>query len=135
MAYFEQEIFIQSEARGPVTEPTYTAAREACLRFTRNEGIDEVLSKYKLDAICTLSSGPTNLTDLVNGDYDTGSCTFPPAIAGYPHITVPAAFISELPVGLSFFGTEWSEPTLLKLAYAFEQNTKVRRKPRYLARE
>ena len=93
--------------------------------------IDAVVNQHKLDALVTLTSGPAWFIDYINGDRDTGGCTTPAAVAGYPHITVPAGFYGTLPIGLSFFGTAWSEPTLLKLAYAWEQETTARRKPAY----
>jgi amidase len=99
------------------------------MRLSRQDGIDALLAKHKLDAIVTLTSGPAWFTDHVNGDRDTGGCTTPAAVAGYPHITVPAGFYSGLPIGLSFFSTAWSEPTLIKLAYAWEQQMNARRKP------
>lgn len=132
MPYFDQEIFKQAEAKGPLTEKKYLDARAECLRLTRTEGIDAVVDKYKLDAIVTLTSGPAWLTDWVNGDTDTDGCSSPAAIAGYPHITVPAGFFRGLPLGLSFFGKAWTEPVLFRLAYAFEVATKARRKPQFL---
>jgi amidase len=103
------------------------------VRLSRQDGIDALLAKHKLDAIVTLTSGPSWFIDHVNGDRDTGGCTTPAAVAGYPHITVPAGFFSGLPIGLSFFGAAWSEPTLIKLAYAWEQQMNGRRKPAFLA--
>jgi amidase len=132
MPYFDQEIFKQAEAKGPLTEKKYLDARSECLKLTRTEGIDAVVDKYKLDAIVTLTSGPAWLTDWVNGDTDTGGCSSPAAIAGYPHITVPAGFFRGLPLGLSFFGKAWTEPVLFRLAYAFEAATKARRRPQFL---
>lgn len=132
MPYFEQEIMVMAQKKGPLTEKAYTDALEKCRWLSRAEGIDAVLQKHKLDALIGPTSGPAWLTDLVNGDHDTGGCTTPAAVAGYPHITVPAGFVRGLPVGLSFFGTAWSEPKLLKLAYAFEQSTKARRPPKFL---
>ena len=129
MPFFAQELFLQSQARGPLTDPAYTQARADCVRLARQDGIDALLARYKLDAIVTLTSGPACLTDHVNGDQDTGGCTTPAAVAGYPHITVPAGFYSGLPIGLSFFAGAWSEPTLFKLAYAWEQQRNARRKP------
>jgi len=131
MPMFEQELFIQSEAKGPLSETKYQQARAACLLLARKNGIDAVTSKHKLDAVVTLTSGPAWYTDRINGDRDTGGCTTPPAVAGYPHITVPAGFYHGLPIGLSFFGDAFSEPTLFKLAYAWEQETKSRRKPTF----
>ena len=132
MPYFEQELFIESEARGPLSDAKYRQAREGSLRLSRGEGIDAVMAAHKLDAVVSLTNGPACLIDPVNGDYDTGGCSTPAAVAGYPHVTVPAGFVGGLPVGLSFFGAAWSEPTLLRLAYAFERSTRARRKPRFL---
>lgn len=129
MPYFDQEILVQAQEKGPLTEKKYLDARAQCLQLTRAEGIDAVLAKHKLDAIVAPTSGPAWLIDWVNGDYDTGGCTSPAAIAGYPHITVPAGFIDGLPIGLSFFGAAFTEPRLFALAYSFEQQTRARRKP------
>jgi amidase len=131
MPWFGQEILQMAQKKGPLTEQKYLDARAACLRYSRAEGIDATLTAHKLDAIVTLTSGPAWLIDHVNGDYDTGGCSSPAAVAGYPHITVPAGLLQGLPVGLSFFSTAWTEPTLFRLAYAFEQATKARVKPRY----
>jgi amidase len=133
MPFFEQEIFIRAEAKGPLSEAAYVKARADCVRLSRTEGIDAVMATHKLDALVTLTSGPAWLTDHVNGDRDTGGCTTPAAVAGYPHITVPAGFYRGLPIGISFFGKAWSEPVLIKFAYAWEQETKARRKPTFAA--
>jgi amidase len=133
MPFFAQELFIQAEAKGPLTDAAYLKARADCVRLSRQEGIDALLAQYKLDAIVTLTSGPACLIDHVNGDQDTGGCTTPAAVAGYPHITVPAGFYSGLPIGLSFFSTAWSEPALFKLAYGWEQQMNARRKPGFAA--
>jgi amidase len=133
MPYFGQEIFIQSEAKGPLTEAVYKTALDKCRRLSRVEGIDAVMQKNKLDAIVAPTDGPAWLTDLVNGDHFAGGCSTPPAVAGYPHITVPAGYVFGLPIGISFFGRAWSEPMLIKLAYAFEQATKLRKPPAYLS--
>jgi amidase len=129
MPYFEQEIFLAAQKRGPLTDASYRLALETLRKLARDDGIDAVVAKHKLDAIVAPTAGPAWLIDTVNGDYDTGGCSTPAAAAGYPHITVPAGFVHGLPVGVSFFGPAWSEPVLLKLAYAFEQITRVRRKP------
>jgi amidase len=129
MPFFAQELFVQSEAKGPLTDAAYVKARADCVRLARQDGIDALLAQHKLDAIVTLTSGPAWFTDHINGDRDTGGCTTPAAVAGYPHITVPAGFYSGLPIGLSFFGAGWSEPTLFKLAYGWEQQMNARRKP------
>jgi amidase len=133
MPIFEQELFVQSEAKGPLTEEKYAKARADCLRLSRQEGVDAVIAKHNLDAIVTLTSGPAWYIDTINGDRDTGNCTTPAAVAGYPHVTVPAGLFRGLPIGLSFFGGAWSEPILLKLAYAWEQQTKAREKPTFRA--
>jgi len=132
MPYFGQEIFHQAQEKGPLTEKKYLDARQQCLQLTRTEGIDAVIDRYKLDAIVTLTNGPACLIDWVNGDSDTGGCSSPAAIAGYPHITVPAGFYRGLPLGLSFFGKVWSEPVLFKLASGFESVAQARRPPKFL---
>ena len=133
MPFFGQELFLQSQARGPLTDPAYSKARADCVRLAREQGIDALLANQKLDAIVTLTSGPAWLIDHVNGDRDTGGCTTPAAVAGYPHITVPAGYYGGLPIGLSFFGAAWSEPTLIRFAFAWEQQMKARRKPGFIA--
>ena len=100
--------------------------------MSRAEGIDAVIAKYKVDAIVAPTAAPAPLNDYVLGDPNLPACTTPAAVAGYPHITVPAGFVRGLPVGISFFGTAFSEPKLLKFAYSFEQATKSRRRPTFL---
>jgi amidase len=117
----------------PKRKAKYKQARALCLSLARKNGIDAVTAKFKLDALVTLTSGLACYIDRINGDFDTGGCTTPAAVAGYPHITVPAGFYHGLPIGLSFFGPPFSEPTLFKLAYAWEQETKSRRKPAFAA--
>jgi amidase len=132
MPYFGQEIFEQAEKKGPLTESKYTQARAKCIRMARTAGIDAVMNKHKLDALVAPTQGPVWKIDLVNGDGGGGgSFTQPAAVAGYPHITVPMGLVQGLPVGLSFVGRAWSEPTLLRLAYAYEQLSKARRPPTY----
>ncbi|HET9180124.1 MAG TPA: amidase [Terriglobia bacterium] len=132
MPYFGQDIFIKAEAKGPLSDPTYQKALEKCRTLSRDKGIDATMEKYKLDTLVAPTAGPAFTTDLVNGDHDTGGSSSPAAIAGYPHVTVPAGFVFGLPVGISFFGRAWSEPTLIKLAYSFEQATKFRKPPKFL---
>lgn len=132
MPYFGQDLFIKAEAKGPLTSKEYLDALEANHRLTQKEGIDGVMDKFQLDAIIAPTGGPAWITDLANGDHSTGGSSNAAAVAGYPDITVPAGFVFGLPVGISFFGRAWSEPTLLKIAYAFEQATKARMPPQFL---
>jgi amidase len=132
MPYFGQDIFLKAEAKGPLTSKEYLEALETNHRLTRTEGIDVVMDKHRLDAIVAPTGCPAWLTDLVVGDHAPGGSSNAAAVAGYPDITVPAGFIFGLPVGISFFGRAWSEPTLFKLAYGFEQATKVRKAPKFL---
>ena len=132
MPYFAQDVFIKAEAKGPLTSKEYTDALEANHRLSRAEGIDAVMDKNQLDAIMAPTAGPAWLSDLVNGDHAGGGSSNAAAVAGYPDITVPAGSVFGLPVGVSFFGRGWSEPALLKIAYAFEQLTKARTKPQFL---
>ncbi|MBF8295604.1 MAG: amidase [Bacteroidetes bacterium] len=132
MPYFGQETFIKAEARGPLTDKEYIEARDKNLRLSRAEGIDAVMDKFKLDALIAPTESPAWVTDLVTGDHFLCSSSTAAAVAGYPHITVPAGFVFGLPVGISFFGRAWSEPVLIRLAFAFEQATKFRKPPRFL---
>jgi amidase len=135
MPYFGQEIMEMAEKKGPLTSAAYTAALAKNHRMSRALGIDAVMTKYRLDALVAPTGGPAWLTDLVNGDGGTASAPGPStvtAVAGYPHITVPAGFARGLPVGISFFGRAWSEPALITLAYAYEQATKHRRPPAFV---
>ncbi len=132
MPYFGQERLLAAEARGPLTDPEYLDARAAARRLSRAEGIDRVMDADNLDAIFAPTGGPAWVTDLVNGDHFGGSSSAFAAVSGYPNITVPAGFIHGLPVGGSFFGRAWSEPTLIRIAYAFEQATRHRRAPGFL---
>jgi len=132
MPYFGQELFEQSEAKGPLTTPAYRAALAKSKRLAGPEGIDAALRAHKLDALIAPTGQPAWTIDLLNGDHFTGGYSSASAVAGYAHVTVPAGAVRGLPVGLSFFAGAWSEPTLLRLAYAFEQATKHRRAPRFL---
>lgn len=132
MPYFGQDLFIKAEAKGPLTEKTYLDALSKNHQLARTEGIDAIMNKHQLDALVAPTGGPAWLTDLVNGDHVGGGSSNAAAVAGYPNINVTAGSIFGLPVGISFFGRAWSEPTLIKLAYAFEQATKARQAPRFL---
>lgn len=129
MPYFQQELMEQAQERGPLSDKAYKDALSKNRKLTRKDGIDAVLGKFKLDAIVGPTAGPAWVTDWVNGDRADSGCASPPAVAGYPHITVPAGFKFGLPLGISFFGAAWSEPKLIKIAYAFEQSRKARCKP------
>ncbi len=133
MPYFGQNTFVKAEAKGPLTSYEYLEALAKCRRLSRTDGIDAVMDKHRLDALVAPTLGPACVTDLLNGDRWLGETSTAAAVAGYPHITVPAGFVYGLPVGISFFGRAWSEGTLLKLAYSFEQATKARKAPRFLA--
>jgi amidase len=133
MPYFGQDLFIKAEGKGPLTEKAYLDALERNHQLARTEGIDATMDKFHLDAIVAPTGGPAWLTDLVNGDHVAGGSSNAAAVAGYPNINVTAGSISGLPVGISFFGRAWSEPTLIRLAFAFEQATKARRTPRFLS--
>jgi len=131
--YFGQDLFVKAEAKGPLTDKPYLEALEKNHQLARTEGIDATMDKYHLDAMVAPTGGPAWLTDLLNGDHVAGGSSNAAAVAGYPNINVTAGSISGLPVGISFFGRAWSEPTLIRLAFAFEQATKARRSPRFLA--
>ncbi len=133
MPWFGQEIFEQAEAKGPLTDEAYMKALAENLRLSRGEGLDAALGGQKLDALISPTMGPAYLTDWLNGDHYGGSGTSPCAVAGYPHITVPAGHVQGLPWGLSFMGTAWSEAKLIRYAHAFEQASRARRAPRFLA--
>jgi amidase len=134
LPYFGQEIMEQAEAKKTLASPEYMAAVAKNHRLARVEGIDAVMRRYRLDALVAPTGGPAWLTDLVNGDAGTATVAAPStvaAVAGYPHITVPMGFYRGLPIGLSFFGTAWSEPTLIRIANAFEQATHHRKPPAF----
>jgi amidase len=132
MPYFGQDLMIKAQAKGPLTSQEYLDALEKDHRLSRTEGIDAVMSKYRLDALVAPTGGPAWCTDLVNGDHAPGGSSTPAAVAGYPNINVTAGYAWGLPVGISFFGAANSEPLLIKLAYAFEQATGPRRAPKFL---
>jgi amidase len=132
MPYFGQDVFVRAQTRGPLTTREYIDALEKNHRMTRIEGIDAVMDKFKLDALIAPTGGPAWITDLVTGDHFGGGSSNAAAVAGYPNINITAGYMFGLPVGISFFGRAWSEPTLLKIAYGFEHATQVRKAPKFL---
>jgi amidase len=132
MPFFGQELFVQAQAKGPLSDPTYRKALSTCRRLARTAGIDPLMRAHRLDAIVAPTGNPAWPIDLVNGDHFTGSSSTPAAVARYPSVSVPMGFAWGLPVNLSFIGRAWSEPTLIRLAYAFEQVTAHRRPPGFL---
>jgi amidase len=133
MPYFGQDLFIKSQAKGPLTDKQYTDALAKNHQLARIEGIDAVMDKHKLDTLIGPTGGPAWITDLIAGDHFGGGSSNAAAVAGYPNINVIAGNVFGLPVGISFFGRAWSEPTLIRLAYSFEQATKARQAPKFLA--
>jgi len=132
MPYFQQELFLDAQAKGPLSEQAYIETRQRAKRLAGPEGIDAALAKDHLDALIAPTTGPAWSIDLVDGDhYLGGGISTPPAVAGYPHLTVPMGAVHGLPVGLSFVGTAWSEAQLIRYAYAFEQAAHARRAPQY----
>src|ERR1700680_419255 len=132
MPFFGQDIMIKAQAKGPLTEKVYLDALANDQKLSREQGIDATMTKDKLDVLIAPTGGPAWLTDLITGDHFGGGYSTPSAVAGYPHLTLPAGFSHNLPVGISFFGGAYSEPTLIKLAYAYEQATKHRRAPQFI---
>lgn len=130
MPYFGQELFLQAQEKGPLTSKPYLDAVKKCAKFRRT--YDDLLKKHRLDAFVAPTDSAPWVIDLVNGDHFLGGSSTPPAIATYAHVTVPAGYVQGLPIGISFFGAAWSEPTLIKLAYAFEQATKARKPPKFM---
>jgi amidase len=133
MPYFGQDLFIKAQGKGPLSGSEYREALATCKRIARGEGIDAVMARERLDAIVAPTTAPAWLTDLLLGDNSIASSSSAAAVAGYPSITVPAGFVAGLPVGVSFFGRAWSEPTLLSIAFAFEQASHVRKPPGFAA--
>jgi amidase len=132
MPFFGQDLFEKAETKGPLTSEEYRRSLADCQRWAGPEGIDAVMDTHRLDALVAPTTSPAWPTDHRNGDHVRGASSTIAAVAGYPHITVPAGDVSGLPVGISFFGRAWSEATLIRLAYAFEQATRHRRVPRLL---
>jgi amidase len=132
MPYFGQEILVKAQAKGPLSSPEYKTALETCARLARKEGLDAVFEKHRLTALVAPTGAPAWVVDPVSGDHFVGGNSTPAAVAGYPSVSVPMGFVFGLPVGLSFIGRAWSEPALVKLAYAYEQATHHRKPPRFL---
>lgn len=133
MPWFGQDLLETALEKGSLEDPAYLAMVAGVQRQGRSEGIDALLGEHRLDALVAPTNAPASRIDLVNGDHHIGGSSTPSAIAGYPIVTVPAGYAAGLPVGLSFFGTAYSEPTLIRLAYSFEQATQARRAPTYTA--
>jgi amidase len=133
LKFFGQDTMLKAQAKGDLNSPAYRRALAKNHLLTRARGIDAVMTKYRLDALVAPTGGPAWTTDHLNGDHYVGGFSSAAAVAGYPHITVPAGFVYGLPVGISFAGRAWSEPKLISLAYAFEQATKHRKSPRFSA--
>jgi amidase len=129
MPIFGQDLFIKAQAKGPLTERKYIAALARCRKLSRAEGIDAVMTKHRLDAIVALTSPPAWIRDPVSGDQSRGGCTSFPAVAGYPHVTVPAGYVAGLPIGISFFGAPFSDAKLLGIAHTYERATQHRHAP------
>ena len=132
MPYFAQELFESAQAKPALTDKTYLEALATSRRLAREEGVDATLKTHQLDAIIAPTGGPAWYTDWINGDHYGGASSSPAAVAGYPSITVPAGYVFGLPVGISFIGGPWQEPTLLRLAYAYEQTATPRQPPQFL---
>jgi amidase len=132
MPYFGQDLFLKAQEKGSLTDKEYVTALAANHALSRDQGIDAVMNKFHLDALVAPSGAPAWLTDLANGDHAVGGSSNAAAVAGYPNIKVPAGFVFGMPVGISFFGRAWSEPTLLKIAYGFEHLVKARKPPQFL---
>jgi len=132
MRYFGQELFLKSQLKGPLTSQEYLDALKKNHQLARTEGIDAEMDKHKLDALVAPTGGPAWLTDLVAGDHLSGGSSSFAAVAGYPNINVPAGEVFGLPVGISFFGHAWSEPVLIRIAYAYEQASKLRKPPQFV---
>lgn len=129
MRYFDHDLLLTAQEKGPLTELAYIRALSELTRKTREEGIDRIMDMHDIDVIISITGGPAWKIDLVNGDNFGLSSSSPAARAGYPNITVPMGQIEGLPVGISFFGRAWDEAKLIGYAYAFEQMTDARFAP------
>ena len=133
MPWFGQELMVRAQAKTPLTDPKYRATLARVRRQAGVQGIDAMLAAHRLDVVVAPTGGPAWVIDLLNGDHFGGGFSSASAVAGYPHVTVPAGFVAGLPVGLSFFAGAWSDARLLRYAYAFEQATRLRRPPTFQA--
>lgn len=131
LRYFGQEILIDSQKKGDLTDGRYLQALANTKKYARELGIDSIMKRRSLDVIVAPTGGPAWVTDLINGDHYIGGSSTPAACAGYPSITVPAGFVEGLPIGVTFIGAAWSEAKLIKYAFAFEQATKHRKSPEF----
>src|SRR5438094_75387 len=132
MPYFGQELFLKAQDKGSLSDQAYSDALDKRRKLARDDGLQAILDREKLDALVAPTGNPPWPIDLINGDHFLGGSSTPAAVAGFPHVTVPAGYVSGLPVGVSFIGAPWSEGTLVRLAYAYEQATTLRRPPRFL---
>src|SRR3989440_9240961 len=132
MPYFGQELFLKAQDKGPLIDQAYRDALDKCRRLGREEGLQAILEREKLDAIVAPTGNPPWPIDLVNGDHFLGGSSTPAAVAGFPHVTVPAGYVSRLPVGVAFIGAAWSEGTVVRGACGVEQGQTLRRPPRFL---
>lgn len=132
LRYFDQHLLELAQQKSDLQSTEYQDALRAMLKATREDGIDKVMNENKLDALVAPTGSPAWKTDLINGDHFMGGSSSPAAISGYPNITVPMGFVDDLPVGISFFGRQWSEPVLLEVAYGYEQSTRHRKAPTFI---
>src|SRR5437870_3647047 len=132
MPYFGQELFLKAQDKGSLSDQAYRDALDKCRKLAREDGLQAILDREKLDALVAPTGNPPWPIDLINGDHFLGGSSTPAAVAGFPHVTVPAGYVSGLPVGVSFIGAPWREATVGRLAYAYEQATTLRRPPRFL---
>jgi len=131
MPYFRQELLIMAQEKGTLLDEKYIKALKESKEMAGKSGIDATMDKYNLDAIIAPTNGPAWKTDLINGDHYSGGCSSEVAVAGYPHITVPAGYVHGLPIGISFIGRNFSEGILIKIAYAYEKATQFRKPPKF----
>jgi amidase len=129
MPIFGQDLLVKAQAKAPLTDRKYRAALARCRKLSREEGIDATMKKHRVQAIVALTSPPPWIRDPVSGDLSRGGCTTFPAVAGYPHVTVPAGYVAGLPIGISFFGAQWSDAKLLGIAHVYERATRHRKPP------